>query len=384
LGFDRFARAGLGSGFGLSAFCTAAASLASPSAKKSPAMAPLKRIVSRLENELVAVHNPDDGRPPQLRIADVTAQAAGEVAAANDKAQLLQLDELSGWWSQINRTGGEQFWLEAFGGGSYTINRKGKAALQIARLNVSVLGTAQPDPLRDLLEAKTDRGFAARYLYVFPEPVTGFKRPKSVDQEVAVTALRRLRDLDLINGQPTVCPLTSEAADAAEEWLGGHIAETEKAHGAWEQWLGKQSGMLLRYALVIQHLRWSMSEDSAEAPPTDIDAPAIRAAGQFISTYAKPMAARTFNMATRPQKERQAAFFARFLQRQELGEFNARDVYRGILGPVGTLSDPERLKEACAILVDASLIRKVGVRAGGSKGRAPATYEVNPALFDHS
>jgi hypothetical protein len=149
----------------------------SPSAKKSPAMAPSKRAVGLLEAELVA-QQPNSQPSPQLRIGDVTAQAAAEVVAANPRGVLLQLDEVSGWWAQTNRSGGEQFWLEAFGGNSYVVNRKGKKAHRIENLTISVLGTVQPDPLRDLLQAKTDRGFAARYLYVFPDPITGFRRPK--------------------------------------------------------------------------------------------------------------------------------------------------------------------------------------------------------------
>lgn len=352
----------------------------SPSAKKSPAMAPLKRIIGQLESELVAAHDPDEGPIPQLRVGDVTAQAAAEVSANNKKGVLLQLDELDGFWKQTHRTGGEQFMLEAFGGGSYTVNRKGKATVKIAHLSISVLGTVQPDPLRDLLSTKTDRGFAARYLYIYPEPISGFQRPKHVDQEVAISALRHLRDLPMNDGTPKVCPLNTGAEEAAETWLRDHLKEEDKAHGAWAQWLGKQSGMLLRYALVLQHLWWCIGEQASQQPPQTVDVAAIHAAADFIDAYAKPMAARCFGTVVQSTDERQAAFLANLLQRQDVLGFNARELRRGSLGPVGFLASPDHMRTACAALESAHLIRKIGTRAGGGKGRGPGNYEVNPAL----
>ena len=350
----------------------------SPSAKKSPAMAPLNRAVGELVAELVGLNGPNSPNP-QLRISDVTAQAAAEVAAFNPGGLLLQRDELSGWWEQITRNGGEAMWLEAYDAGPYTVNRKGKPPVHIPRLNISVLGTAQPDPVRALLEAKTDRGFAARYLYIYPEAKTGFRRPTSVDQSLAMDALRRLRDLAVNHGGWLTCPLTSEAEDAADAWLCVHDDRTHQSDGPWQQWLGKQSGMLLRYALVLEHLWWCM--DAAGQPPDAVGQEAIRAAGEFIDSYAAPMAARSFNMAARPLVEQQAASLARVLQRKQEPAFNAREVRRGSFGPVGALAQAETMEKACAVLEAAFLIRKVGVRAGKTKGRAPGTYEVNPALF---
>jgi hypothetical protein len=353
----------------------------SPSAKKSPAMAPIKRAIGHLEDELAAGHDPEEGPQPQLRIGDVTAQAAAEVASQNERGLLLQLDELSGWLNQNKRSGGEAMFLEAFGGGAYSVNRKGKPPLFIRHLSISVLGTIQPDPLAEVLGAKTERGFGARFLYVFPEPVRGFKRPKLVDNEAAVAALRRLRDLSLADGKPQVCPLSSEAKEAAEEWLAGHIGETERAHGNWEQWLGKQNGAVLRYGLVLEHMWWCIGDPDAP-PPTEVSAEAICAAGHFIDAYSKPMAARCFGAASRPVPEQRAAFLIRLLQRQGLAEFNAREVRRGTAaGPVGALADAKVMKETCRLLAAASLIKKVGVRSGDTKGRAPDTYLVNPVLF---
>nr|MBP7650367.1 DUF3987 domain-containing protein [Phenylobacterium sp.] len=230
------------------------ANIGSPSAKKSPAMAPFKRAVAVLEAELADEINieDEDAAPPQIHVGDITPRAAQEVLAANVKGNVLFLDELSAMFTQANRPGAEQFYIESYGGGSYIVNRKGQAPLRIPHLSMSMLGGTQPDTVRDLIESRTNRGFASRWLYVYPDAVTGFQRPIRVDQADAMAAFRRLRGLDLEGGEPLRCELSSEAEDEAEKWLIQHNEESAQAEGLWQQWCGKQDGMLLRYALVLE------------------------------------------------------------------------------------------------------------------------------------
>src|SRR4051812_19556913 len=58
--------------------------------------------------------------------------------------------------------------------------------------------------------------------------------------------------------------------------------------------------------------------------------------------------------------------------------FNAREVRR-VIG--GTLREPEAMDAACAVLVEAGLIRPRFGRAGETKGRAARNSDVNPAVF---
>lgn len=355
--------------------------IGSPSAKKSPAMAPFKRHIAALEAELADEAYVQGAPAPQIHIGDVTARAAQEVATHNEKGLLLNLDELSGWWDQISRSGGEQFWLEAFGGDSYIVNRFDQAPVRIPHLSVSVLGGTQPDTIRKLVESKTDRGFNSRWLYIYPDVVEGFRRPVRVDQTKATGAFQRIRALELDDGEPVRCDLSPEAEVAAEEWLVSHQQVTAKAEGVWQQWSGKQDGMLLRYALILEHLWWAADPSRQKDGPEQIGPLAIQAAAVFIDEYATPMAMRSFNMAARPQDERWAAFLARLIQRQGVRQFNAREVRRNALGPVGQLAQADAMAAACEVLEAAHLIRHTGSRTGATKGRLPQTYEVNPMLL---
>ena len=359
------------------------ANVGSPSAKKSPAIAPFKRAIADLEAELADEEyiDDEDAPPPQIHVGDVTPRAAQEVVARNEKGVVLVLDELSAMFTQASRPGAEQFYIESYGGGSYTVNRKGQAPLRIPHLSISMLGGTQPDTVRDLVESKTNRGFASRWLYVYPEPTKGFQRPIRVDQTAAMDGFRRLRRLQLQGGKPVRCDLTSSAEIEAEAWLIRHNEETAEAEGIWQQWCGKQDGMLLRYALVLEHLWWAADATGDETSPEAISEAAIYAAGVFIDAYAKPMAMRAFNHAARPQEERWASFLARLLRNKSVTTFNAREVRRNNLGPVGELAHPDNMAAACEILEAASIIRHVGTRAGETKGRVSSNYEVNPLLL---
>ncbi len=46
--------------------------------------------------------------------------------------------------------------------------------MRIPRLSIGVIGSVQPDPLRDVV-TKSDDGLAHRLLWMWPEAPTGFK-----------------------------------------------------------------------------------------------------------------------------------------------------------------------------------------------------------------
>jgi hypothetical protein len=89
------------------------------------------------------------------------------------------------------------------------------------------------------------------------------------------------------------------------------------------------------------------------------------------------MAERVFGDAAIPMAERSAMALARHLKRNGLKTFNARNVRRE-LG--GALREAKAMDEACAVLVEAGLIRPEGKQALGA-GRKPKNYEVNPCVF---
>ncbi len=350
-----------------------------PSSGKTPALLPFQSILDDLEEEISRGSLPsfwDEGcdLEPQLRVVDVTPAAAAEVASGSPKGLLLMKDELSSWF---RRYGKADFWLEAFMASRFAVNRKGKPKITIKRLAISVLGGCQPDPLRSFIEADVDRGFTTRWLYIYPEPrMPG--RSRSLDLKLPKSALRRLAELDLVEGRPVTKKVSRSAARRADKWnLLTHERKMEE-DGVVGGWLGKQAGTALRLALIIEYLWWSAEADAPE--PEEVSNKAYNAATRFIEDYATPMMLRTLNLAATASEDREALALIRALKRDRLTHFNARELRRTGRS-LGILTEPNVLPRACHELEEAGLIRRLKFRAGDKPGRGRADYEVNPALL---
>lgn len=358
--------------------------IGNPSAGKSPAMDPFVEMLAEFEAEAAEELEDEEQTDWAIKIDDVTAQAAAEVAASSPKGLILLKDELSHWWSRFGQTGGETFWLKAFGARPETVKRKGKRPVHIKRLAISVLGGAQPSTLTQFVCSKENKGFAARWLYISPVPVQGFRIAKPVSMAVAETALRRLWNLRLVEGKPVALPVARQAIARFEQWvdLKRQAAEAD-AEGVWGQWLGKQGGVALRLALVIEHLWWaSDAKPGDDSGPAKIGSAAMTAAMKFIDTYASPMASLTLKNAAQPTEDQDALHLLRMLASKGEAQFNARLMSRGSHGPAGRLAQTTAMNAAIEVLVAAKLIRHVGQRADGKAGKRPSLYDVNPILFD--
>jgi hypothetical protein len=156
-----------------------------PSAKKSPIISAATRALRSLDDELVGKYLQEkrvwDGldkagkaanRAPlqiRTRIEDVTVEAAQEVLKDSPEGVLLIRDELSGWFGSMERYGtgkgasaDRSFWLTAYNGGSYSVNRVGRGVVSIPNLSVSMLGGVQPDAIKRIAADSADDGLLQR------------------------------------------------------------------------------------------------------------------------------------------------------------------------------------------------------------------------------
>lgn len=334
-------------------------------AGKTPATAIIGDIVNELERSICQ----------RNVLRDVTVAASVKLAADNPKGLLLFRDELSGWWTNMRRTGGEDFWLEAYNGKRFTKDRKNDEPVVVDRLSISVIGGAQPSTVRDITTDGKNRGFSARWLFAYPEPVLGYAdEDVPVDVEWATKSLARLADLPVDNG---CLPLTASGQIIFSEWWNAKRIENADHDGLWAEWMSKQGGNALRIALCLELLKWSATDGDL---PHDISEQSLRDAVKLIDHWAIPMAERTLEVMHRSQSDQLAATLAKHLRRAKLATFNSRKLRRGEYGQAGALSDSSKMDDACAALIEARLIRHVGARAHARKGRISGDYEVNPAL----
>ncbi len=93
----------------------------------------------------------DAGKPPvrkRVQITDATTESVANLLATIWRGLLLSRDELFGWLGSMDRYSGggdHPFWLEAFGGRSYTVDRKGSPEpIIVEQLSVSIFGGTLP------------------------------------------------------------------------------------------------------------------------------------------------------------------------------------------------------------------------------------------------
>lgn len=199
-----------------------------PSTKKTPIMGaaqrPLVKIDASLFAEYVSSKDAYDAldnkerkvasRPVQrrVRISDATVEAVQEVLKDSPDGVLSTQDELSGWFGAMDKYGAGKgamadrgFWLQAFNGGSYALNRVARGASLIPNLSINILGGIQPDPLRRIVSDSVDDGLIQRLIPVLLKPATlGEDEPQdeSVRQyDQLVRSLWQLKPGKVISGE---------------------------------------------------------------------------------------------------------------------------------------------------------------------------------------
>ena len=267
-----------------------------------------RRDVREAERQGLATPSPPPVREvsqpkaPRLRQNDITIEKVAELlATAAPKGLLIVRDELAGWIAGMNayHGGGRQFWLEAYGGRPYRVERKSDPdPIIVPRLAAAVYGSVQPDKLVPLLRAADD-GLMGRFLWAWPEPLPFRLGHCAPGVRWAIRALDRLRELALQPGNPpspVPVPLGLEARSVLEAF--GRRMQEQQFHsrGLIRSAYGKARGQALRLTLVIEMLWWC-GEDGVAPPPAQMSTRAFEAASRLVGDYFMPMAERVYATA---------------------------------------------------------------------------------------
>ena len=321
----------------------------------------------------------------RLMVMDATPEAIGQILSGNPSGTLHLRDELAGWLTSFDRysPGGREFWLEAYGGRTHVIDRKGAAVPLTIKFNgVSVLGGIQPEKLSECLLSGSDDGLVARFLWAWPNSIP-FRRPRNIADIARLERIyERLDGLRWGIGQsaeqiPITLPLDPAAADLFETWAQENQQGLDDAGSLYKGFCGKLKGTLLRLSLMAELVAWADGKEDSDEPRS-ISARTVGAVAEFIEQYAKPAALRVFGDAALPMVERHSATLARYIQRHKLRRINARDIRRTANLP--GLKDAQPISDAIAALIEADWLREAGKRAGDTAGRKTSDYVVNPAI----
>jgi hypothetical protein len=290
-----------------------------PSRKKTPifkaAIAPLRSLDNNLmraftlaqaEYEaLSASERKSAERPRQRRhlISDATVEAAQEVLRDSPDGVLSEQDELSGWFGAMDKHSpgkGAQadrgFWLKAFNGGTYNLNRIGRGASQIPNLSISLLGGIQPEPIRKLAAETVDDGLVQRLLPVALRPAdVGRDEPSDgvvgeYERLIGKLTLMRPAMHQRAFGPEDQPVHFSPAAKAIRERLEREhldlVTALETASPKLSAHFGKYDGLFARLALL-----WTCIEHAdATMPPAEISEDVAARVAQFMADFIRPSA----------------------------------------------------------------------------------------------
>lgn len=279
-----------------------------PSRKKTPvfkaAMSPLRQIDNQLMRAYLQASEEYEGlskddkklasKPKQRRliISDATIEAAQEVMMDSPDGILSEQDELSGWFGSMDRYntkgGGDRaFWLKAFNGGTYNLNRIGRGAKQISNLSISLLGGIQPEPMRKFASESVDDGLLQRMLPVILRPSTV---GMDVAQDQVADAYHQLvADLYGLRKQGHALIHFSDGARAIRDRLEREHLDLSMALESVSPKLaahyGKYDGIFARLCLI-----WHCIEHAYRTLPSEISEETAGRVADFMAEFIRPSA----------------------------------------------------------------------------------------------
>ena len=322
------------------------------------------------------------GTPPvrgRIRITDTTTEKAAALMSDGWRGLLLSRDELSGWLGSMDRYSGggdRPFWLESYGGRSFTVDRKNSPEpIMVDHLSIAILGGTQPDKLDSLLLHSDDDGLLARFLTVYPSQVPLRRPTTALDTDRMQMALERLRALEPFTDEqgeqrPFILHLNEPAQEALQafreqcsEWEGA-------AAGLMKSHIGKLPGMAVRVATVLALLDYAAGGEQV----SDINQGHLGRACHYVGEHMRQHAHRAYGAASMPREVRAASRIGEIIMAEGLRQISTREIQRKRLAG---LQSAKEIGPAFAVLQDAGWIAPI---QQGGLGRPSKTFAVNPHL----
>ncbi len=345
--------------------------------------------------------NPPLDRPPdapcapvlrRLIVNDATFEAMHQTMSENPAGILVIRDELTGWWSQLDRAGREgerAFCLQAWNGDTgHTIDRIGRGTIHVEACCMSMLGGIQPGRLRSYLadalaDGPSNDGLIQRFqVLVWPDTEAEWKyidrEPDAAAERRAAEIFRKLVDLD--SASPMRFRFCPEAQKLFIEWLTELEAKIrrDELHPALVSHLSKYRKLMPALALLFE-----LADRAVAVTPESSDlCVSLAHTGQAAEWcgYLESHAHLIYSCVTTPQM-RAAQVLAEKTKNRKVGTdgfFSYRDVY--VKGWSG-LDTPEAVRLAAQVLQDAGWIRERSGETNPLGGRPSSRYQVNPRIW---
>jgi hypothetical protein len=212
---------------------------------------------TKLKEHVAAGGKAEEGPlpPPRFVVWDVTSEKLGDILSRSDRGLIVKKDEFAGWigtmekYAATGRGAGADrgFWLQAFDGGPYTVDRIKRGETYIKNLSVSLIGGIQPKRLAEL-HGLTSDGLLQRFIPVMMGASKLAQDHPSDDEDYA----RLIREI--IFAKPARVVMSDETL-AAMNALRAHLHKIECASGGladgFQAFVGKLHGLAGSLALIL-------------------------------------------------------------------------------------------------------------------------------------
>jgi hypothetical protein len=318
---------------------------------------------------------------PRLYVSNMTIERVPVLLQARPQGMLMLSDELSALFLNMSRYSGGQdneFWLEAWNGDSYTVERMGRPPIVVDYLLVGVVGGLQPDKLARSFKGDLD-GMYARVLFAWP-PEPGYRRLTNDVAEIEpeiYNALTRIVGLDGghdADGRlaPRFISLSPEATEHFEQFR--HFAHQERAglDAREGEWWAKSPAHVLRLAGTLTYLDWAMRGGEE---PSLVDGAFMKSAVRLVRDYFWSHSRAALRQIGLSERHANARRVLQWIRKNNKAEVSRQDIRRGALGQS---LDADQTQDLIDGLVRAGWFRQVTTK---TPGRARQRWTVNPKLF---
>ncbi|WP_445216784.1 DUF3987 domain-containing protein [Bradyrhizobium sp. Pa8] len=319
---------------------------------------------------------------PRLYVSDCTIERLAPLLEARPRGVIYVADELARLFMNLERYSGgsdRAFWLEAWDGNSFIVERFARPAVILPHLLVGVVGGFQPDLLARSFAGDCD-GIYSRFLYAWPQEAP-FREPTDdadeVDPEI-INAFGRLANLPAGEESafgPRSVPLTADARrEFAQFAQFAHQGRLQLEGRDREYWC-KGTAHVLRLSGTLCFLEWAWL---GGAEPQAIEARQVQSAVSLWKDYLWPHGRAALRLVGLTEKHGDARTVLRWLHASKKTIISREEVRREALAQRLDAGETQVLLD---LLVRAGWLREAPVKVS-VPGRPPRRWEANPRLFE--
>jgi hypothetical protein len=321
---------------------------------------------------------------PRLYVSDVTIERLAVLLNARPRGMSVIIDELAGLFLNMGRYSNgsdREFWLEAWNGKHYTVERMGRPPLALENLLVGLVGGLQPDKLNRSFEGDSD-GMYARVCFSWPsepayKPLTN--EVAEIEPEV-LNALKRIVSLEAgEDGEfaPRGIWLDDDALAAFEAFRKDLHTTKAFLDGREREWTAKGASHVLRLAGTLEIMAWAINSHG-DPEPKHITAASMQSAITVWREYFLPHGRAALRQIGLSERHGNARRVLNWAKGKDCREISREDVRRDALGQHLDAAQTDALLDG---LRKSGWLRPINSKTGKA-GRPRALWDVNPALWD--